>query len=69
MPQRKEDKEIKRGELPNILYQMIWQNFRVLFRSHLEEITCISSMQGKLNGSSAMIPVNFPNALSYKGAK
>ena len=75
MSQMKKDKEMKRGDYQckfyNHLAYIKWFDNKsmMLLRSHLEEITSISTMQRRLKGSSSKIHINCPNSIKLYNSK
>ena len=75
MPHMKKDREIKRGDYQYKIYNHIacikWYDNKslILLRSHLEEITSISTVQRRLKGSLSKIPVNCPNGIKLCNSK
>ena len=75
MPQMKKDKEIKPGDYQCKFYNLIafikWYDNKsvILLGGHLEEITSISTVQRRLNGSSSKIPVNCQNGIKLCSSK
>ena len=69
----RKDKEMKWGDYQCKFYNhtacIKWYDNKsvMLLRSHLKEITSISTMKRRLKGFSSKIPVNFPNVIKlYK---
>ena len=75
MSQMNKDKEMKRGDYQCKPYNHVacikWFDNKsvMLLGSHLEEITSISTVQRRLQGSSSRIPVNCPNGIKFYNNK
>ena len=75
MPQMKKHKEMKRGDYQCKFYNNItcikWYDNKsvILVRSHLEEITSLSTAPRRLKVSSSKIPVNCPNRIKLYNSK